>query len=151
MKGLSLNQPYADLIVRGKKTIELRGWKTRYRGEFLVHASKKSMIKFVDEKIMKQFYPHEEEFVAGAIVGKAYLSDVKDYSNPIDEESDFINMDLLRRDADKHLAMGYEAGKTRLYGFIIENAVKFDKPIPYKGQLNFFEISKTIQSKLVIT
>jgi len=39
-KCLSLRQPYAELIVSGRKTIELRKWNTRFRGEFLVHASK---------------------------------------------------------------------------------------------------------------
>jgi len=38
MKCLSVSQPYADLIVKGKKTIELRTWNTKFRGEFLVHA-----------------------------------------------------------------------------------------------------------------
>ena len=41
MKCLSVSQPYADLIVQGKKTIELRTWNTKYRGEFLVHAPDK--------------------------------------------------------------------------------------------------------------
>jgi len=38
MKCLSVCQPYANLIVSGKKTIELRNWNTNFRGEFLVHA-----------------------------------------------------------------------------------------------------------------
>ena len=38
MKCLSVSQPYADLIVKGKKTIELRKWNTKFRGEFLIHA-----------------------------------------------------------------------------------------------------------------
>jgi hypothetical protein len=39
-KCLSLKQPYAELLISGKKTIELRSWDTKFRGEFLVHASK---------------------------------------------------------------------------------------------------------------
>jgi hypothetical protein len=38
-KCLSLRQPYTELIVLGSKTIDLRKWNTRFRGEFLVHAS----------------------------------------------------------------------------------------------------------------
>ena len=35
-KCLSLREPYAELIiVSGRKTIELRKWNTRFRGEFL--------------------------------------------------------------------------------------------------------------------
>jgi hypothetical protein len=39
MKCLSLKQPYAELLISGKKTIELRKWNTSFRGKFLVHAS----------------------------------------------------------------------------------------------------------------
>ena len=41
VKSLSLNQPYAELLISGKKTIEVRRWNTNFRGQFLVHASKK--------------------------------------------------------------------------------------------------------------
>ena len=41
VKCLSLNQPYAELLISGKKTIEVRRWNTNFRGQFLVHASKK--------------------------------------------------------------------------------------------------------------
>jgi hypothetical protein len=36
-KCLSIRQPYADLIVSGRKTTELRKWNAQFRGEFLVH------------------------------------------------------------------------------------------------------------------
>jgi len=39
MKALSLKQPYAELILQGKKKIELRTWNTKFRGEFYIHAS----------------------------------------------------------------------------------------------------------------
>ena len=40
MKAISLKQPWASLIVSGRKTIELRTWNTKFRGEFYIHASK---------------------------------------------------------------------------------------------------------------
>ena len=40
MKTLSLKQPFAELILQGRKTIELRRWNTNLRGDFLIHASK---------------------------------------------------------------------------------------------------------------
>ncbi|MEK6923012.1 MAG: ASCH domain-containing protein, partial [Nanoarchaeota archaeon] len=50
MKALSLKQPFAELILQGKKKIELRKWNTHFMGEFLIHASKIS-----DKKAMKRF------------------------------------------------------------------------------------------------
>jgi len=40
MKVLSIKQPWAWLIIHGGKDIENRTWATKYRGRFLVHASK---------------------------------------------------------------------------------------------------------------
>ena len=39
MKALSLRQPWANLIADGRKTIETRTWRTRYRGPLAIHAS----------------------------------------------------------------------------------------------------------------
>jgi ASC-1-like (ASCH) protein len=44
-KCLSLRQPYAELIIAGRKTIEPRKWNTQFRGEFLVHAHLKEQTK----------------------------------------------------------------------------------------------------------
>ena len=71
-KCLSLKQPYADLVVSGKKTIELRTWNTKFRGEFLVHASKK-----VDKEACERNKIDPDSLITGAIVGKAILYDVK--------------------------------------------------------------------------
>lgn len=40
MKALSVRQPWASLIAEGRKTIELRSRRTRYRGPVLICASK---------------------------------------------------------------------------------------------------------------
>lgn len=123
MKALSLHQPYADLIVEGAKKIELRKWNTKFRGEFLVHASK---VSFTD-------YPKER---TGCIVGKVKLVDVKHYDN---EEAWKADVPLHRADYDF-----IESN----YGFILANPVKFDVPIPCAGSLNFWEVSAYTLQKL---
>ena len=120
MKALSLKQPWAELILEGKKKIELRKWKTSFRGEFLIHASKTP-----DKKGMKKF--NFQNLPCGFIVGKANLVNVKEYKNK----------DELTKDKSLHLA-SEEWGK---YGFILENIERLN-PIPYKGQLNFFEVKQ---------
>lgn len=40
MKALSIRQPWANQIARGEKTIEIRTWSTRYRGDLLIVSSK---------------------------------------------------------------------------------------------------------------
>ncbi|MFH1365534.1 MAG: ASCH domain-containing protein [archaeon] len=118
MKALSLKQPFAELILEGKKKIELRKWNTSFRGEFFIHAS-----KIPDEESMKKF--GFKELPCGAIVGKAKLTNVKKYGN--EKEND--------KDKKLHLA----SNSWGQYGFILEFPIRI-KPIPYKGQLNFFEV-----------
>src|SRR5439155_3362324 len=40
MKALSVKQPLSNLIASGQKTIEMRTWRTAYRGDLLVVSSK---------------------------------------------------------------------------------------------------------------
>jgi len=120
MKALSLKQPFAELVVSGRKKIELRNWNTKLRGEFLIHAS-----KIPDNESMNKF--GFTNLPLGQIVGKAFLKDVKKY----DSESEHI------KDKDLHLASS-AWGK---YGFILENAQRI-KTIPCKGKLNFWNFNK---------
>ena len=121
MKCLSVCQPFAELIVQGKKTIELRRWNTKFRGEFLVHAAKNILIE--DCKRMKI----SSSITTGAIIGKVKLTDVKKYES--DKE--------LKSDKKKHHSLS-DITKNK-YGFILESPKKLRVPIPYSGKLNFFE------------
>lgn len=122
MKALSLKQPWAELILQGKKRIEIRKWNTKFRGEFLIHSS-----KIPDWKGMKKF--GFKDLPCGVIVGKATLVDVKKYAS----EKDFL------RDKNLHLATK-DWGN---YGFILKEVKRINK-IPAKGKLGFwdFEILK---------
>ena len=116
MKVLSLKQPWAELILQGKKTIEIRKWNTNFRGEFLIHSS-----KIPDENGMKEF--GFKELPCGFIVGKARLSDVKKYKS----EDEFLE--------EKHLHLATKEWGS--YGFILKDAKRIEK-IPAKGSLNFW-------------
>ena len=121
MKCLSVCQPFAELIVQGKKTIELRKWNTKFRGEFLVHAPQK--IRLDDCKRLKI----KSNLTVGAIIGKVELIDVKEYENAVQ----------IKIDSKKHLASNDGSGSK--YGFILQNPKQLRIPIPCSGQLNFFE------------
>ena len=77
MKAISIRQPWAWLIVTGKKDIENRSWKTSYRGKLLIHASSKfadvSLSKIEDRYGVK--VPPMEEMRLGGIVGECELVD----------------------------------------------------------------------------
>ncbi|HXX05528.1 MAG TPA: ASCH domain-containing protein [Candidatus Bathyarchaeia archaeon] len=122
MKCLSVSQPYADFIIEGKKTIELRRWNTMYRGEFLIHAPLK-----VNKEACKRLKIKEDDLRTGVIIGKVEIYDVKVYTTIAELKSDYT----------KHFA-----GKEYLhhkYGFLLRNAQSLKVPIPCKGSLGFFE------------
>ncbi len=72
MRALSIQQPWAWLIVNGWKDIENRDWPTSVRGEIAVHAGKKfdaegyALIRRTRPDIPM---PDEDAFARGGIVG----------------------------------------------------------------------------------
>jgi len=130
MKCLSVSQPFADLIIHSKKTIELRRWNTSFRGEFLIHSPQKIRVEDCERLGI-----NPKNLVKGAIVGKAEIYDIKSYTS----KSDII------KDSKKHLAS--KSFQNIKYGFLIKNAKPFRIPIPIKGQLGFFEV-KLEQKKI---
>ncbi len=71
MKAISIKEPWASLINSGKKTIETRAWKTKYRGTLLLCCSKEPVgnlsglafviCDLVEIRLMKI----EDEYLAG--------------------------------------------------------------------------------------
>jgi hypothetical protein len=133
LKCLSVSQPFADLIISGKKIIELRNWNTNFRGEFLIHAPIK--IRTEDCKRLKI----NEKLVTGAIIGKAELYEVKKYNS---------NKEIK---ADQKFHLASKNFHDRTFGFMLKNSKSLRIPIPYKGQLGFFEIDlpKTKNKEIV--
>lgn len=124
MKAISIKQPWAWTICRGYKDIENRSWPTNYRGPVLIHAGKTvdiDALEFLffflsanfggDPVDYLQQYMKERAF--GAIVGSAKITDcVQQSSSP------------------------WFSGP---YGFTLAEP-KIIKPIPYRGQLSFFDV-----------
>ena len=120
MKCLSVCQPFAELIVSGRKTVELRPWNTKFRGEFLVHAP----IKVRDTDCRR--LEIGTDLPVGVIVGRAEVYDVRRVR------------DRTGDDGRLGQAHGKRPGKYR-YGFILRNARRLRIPVPCKGSLGFFE------------
>ncbi|VFJ12950.1 ASCH domain-containing protein [Candidatus Nitrosocosmicus franklandus] len=129
LKCLSLKQPYAYLLASGKKTIEIRKWNTRYRGKFLIHASKN-----LNKEACSVLKINEKLLIKGAIIGAAVLYGVKTYHA----------FDEFDKDRDKHLSVEnmnpFSNVFKRRCGFLIKDAVLFDYPVPYSGKLGMFEV-----------
>lgn len=123
MKALSINQPWAWLIVNGYKGVENRDWDTRYRGEFLIHAGKKidhDCYDFLEDMGIDIDVPPPNELPTGGIVGKARL----------------INTVHIR---DKHLCAKLDKPWfVGAFGFMLDGQETCELK-PCKGALGFFD------------
>ena len=120
MKVLTIKQPWASLIAEGIKKYEFRTWKTKYRGDLLIHAG-----KGVDKKAINEY--KSLDFPSGCIIAKANITDC------IKVDDEFRN---------KHKEKVYSNvinDKTfDGYAFKLENVQKI-KPIKTDGKLSLWE------------
>jgi hypothetical protein len=59
MRAITVRQPWAHLIVTGRKSVEHRSWRTHHRGPLLIHAGQE----------IDQDGPEIKQLVLGAIIG----------------------------------------------------------------------------------
>lgn len=128
MKALSIKQPWAWLICAGHKDIENRIWATSFRGRIYVHAGKEAdcasgfraafnTLRILHDQsdaniIWRNFWALGQTY--GAIIGEVDIMDCVTES----ESPWFVGP----------------------YGFILTNPTLYDKPIPCRGSLRFFEV-----------
>jgi len=102
------------------KDIEIRTQKTSFRGEFLIHTGKNI------HREGHNIYPDIPLTPLGAIVGIAEIIGIVQYSYQSQWDRDY--------NRHKNPSEWFREG---LYGYVIKDALPV-KPIPYKGQLGFF-------------
>lgn len=121
VKCLSIAQPFAHLVVTGRKKVELRTWNTSFRGRFLVHAPLKA--RAAD---MRRLGVAPQPL--GAVVGSAEITGVKRYETA----------SALRRDRGLHLSDRKPDGA--VYGFVLRRPEALRDPVPCRGMLGFFNV-----------
>lgn len=124
MKVLTINQPWATLIMQGNKRFEFRSWQTKYRGELLIHAGKS-----IDKEAMKRLEKYlPKEIPIGKILGKVTLVDCVKMSPEFKEK-------LLKENIDIYASSIFKED----YGWQVENVEVFEKPIEASGHLSLWE------------
>lgn len=125
MKVITIKQPWATLIAKGYKKYEFRTWKTKYRGDILIHAG-----KGVDKKAMKKFEHLNLQYPSGCILAKAKITDCISVDTKFRE---FLkeNNSLVYSSIIKHIEWDG-------YGFKIDD-VKEIKHIYVNGKLSLWE------------
>jgi predicted transcriptional regulator len=75
MRALSIRQPWAELILSGRKTIETRTWRTSRRGLIVIHAG-----WIVEEDICALYGFDPAALARGGLVGTVEVTDVFDFT-----------------------------------------------------------------------
>ena len=122
MKVLSIKEPFASLIKEKKKFIETRSWKTNYRGELYIHASKSKVVH--DERNLLSLLS-STDFQYGYILCKCKLVDC------IYMTEEYIE-DMKKNHPREYLCGQYEVGR---YAWILDDIEPLEKPIQAKGAL----------------
>lgn len=135
MKGLTLTNPYGQLMALGAKTIETRNWKSRYRGVVVIHTAKR--FAFEDwfqaahnphmwPYLSRAGYTVRERFESQQMIAVGVLMDVLSTTGrcPITE-------------GDERYFGDYSEGR---YMWIFDQITRLEHPIPYVGALGLWDI-----------
>jgi hypothetical protein len=122
---LSIQQPWAWLILHAGKDVENRTWETKYRGQFFIHTGKKfdvegyeHIIEFGNIYLPRGIsFPTPEQFQKDGIVGLAELTD-------------------CIQKAESIWADHFEG----IWQFVLEDAEELEF-MPLRGELGFFNLS----------
>ena len=119
---LTIRQPWAQLIVDGKKRVENRTWLTNHRGRIAVHAGRNK-----EHWVRKPFGYRREELAWGAVIGFATLAGCVKL-----EHIDFAGTpDRFPWLKDHEFVEGP-------YCFVLEDVVRLDEPVPARGERGFW-------------
>lgn len=122
---LSIQNPWASLILAGHKDIETRTWSTNYRGPLYIH--------FTPDKSHNPnlIYQHKifrvPSLDTGYIHGVAMLTHIKHYQTG----GQFFD------DRERHRC-NWHPDKLPIYGWILKDARLLEEPILAKGKLGIW-------------
>jgi hypothetical protein len=128
---LSIKQPWATLLVRGRKSIEVRRWPTARRGRVLIHAARvpdprAEAWAWIGPELL------EATRLGGGIIGEAELVQCLTYR----DAGEFA------ADRPRHLNDSAWFEQPVLYGFVFANVA----PVPfrsYPGWVRFFRVDSS--------
>ena len=141
MKALSIKQPWAWLICAGYKDVENRTW----------HLNNPPFLKYTKDLPTGAWSPMRIYVHAGVNLDSAAL---KLLVNRLDHYNEAAWAAIIRK-RPEDFTLGAIIGEVTItgcvvesdspwfvgpYGFTLDDPVLYDKPIPYRGQLGFFEV-----------
>ena len=112
---LSVRQPWAQLIITGKKKIEYRTWSTPYRGTVAIRAS-----STMTKSLVRDNGLDPEKLVTGKIIGIVDIADCVSGRRP-------------------------KSHKKPTWRWILKNPRSLNKPLTAEGHLGLYRLKKKIR------
>jgi hypothetical protein len=125
---LSVWQPWAELIVSGRKPLEIRAWQRSYRGRIWIHAG-----KHVDEALDARFglrHPFR-----GGFIGSAELTSIE-------------LLDEHRWEQWRHLHHDSGPFKIGMLAWVLAHPKRLARPVPAPGDLGLFPVPGDVLAEL---
>ncbi len=122
VKALSFRQPWAELVLQGKKTLDLRTWSTPYRGPLAIYAS-----QTVEKDRCQEHGIDPARLTTGAVIGLVDLVGV-------------VELDAAAYAARAGEHLGGRSYHPPMFGWELSNPRPLAEPVPAKGRLLLFEV-----------
>ena len=143
MKAITLTQPWASLVAIGAKKIETRSWSTHYRGPIAIHAAKgfpKWAKEFAGSRMVldlmrphvRDDMPYLDQLPLGCVIATANMVRC-------------VTTEVITAHIQPFTEQEYALGDylPRRFGFLLEDVVRLDEPIPAKGALSLWDWDHT--------
>ncbi len=128
MKALSFRQPWAELVLQGRKTMDLRTYNTHYRGRIAIHAS-----QTVEADKCWEYSLNPDHLDVGGIAGTAELVDV-------------IPLDETAYNAHQAAHLAGRRWREGLYGWVFAQPERLPMFIPARGRTTLFNIELDLEA-----
>jgi hypothetical protein len=149
MKALTMTQPWATLVAIGANVIETRGWPTKYRGPFAIHAAKgfppeaRALCRkqpFRSE-LATGGYASPDDLPLGAVVALVNLKSLLVCGPSTLKE---IRSRSKRGELPEHEADFGDFSDGR-YGFVLDDVCPVEPPVPVRGMLGFWVLPPAVE------
>lgn len=138
LRGLTVRQPWASAIAAGRKTIEVRTWRTTWRGPVLIHAGR-------DRRHLREAAGGGSAYPLGVVLAVARIADCRRL-----EPDDGAALDIPGW-ADLWPERGFELS-TELWGWVLADVSRALPPLaPLRGRLGLWRPTADEMAVLALT
>ncbi len=125
MKALTLTQPWAQLVIDGRKRFETRGWYCGFHGPLAIHAAKGMPSEARDAAIEFGYDP--DALPRGVVLGTVDMAGCEQTVRTV-TDPDITEAELSYGD--------YSPGR---FAFRLSNPLPLSEPIPARGMLGLWD------------